>query len=215
MPLNDAVILTAGYDVFADMMRLTYPRMSAYARAYKTDLLWQHGYQHHEQFPQRQHGMWEKIYLMRQALMQGYKYIHWIDADACVWDFDTDLRDALKNTSGFVGACLHNAHGIPPHYNVGVVYLKNEPGALEFIDAWLAGYPGSEQWAEQAVFNDLVKKLPPGNFVPLDDRWNSTIDTNEVANPAVIGWHGIFPVLARFIRMKADLYQDYLKYRIL
>jgi hypothetical protein len=163
-------------------------------------------------------GGWSKIWLIREALMQGHEFVAWIDADAAIANMDCDLRDAL--TTGQIGAVFHNAPWfaepqwqIPPHYNVGVLYAK--PGALPFIEDWLSRYPAPGRWMEQGAFNEMVKEDKyQGMFERCADRWNATVNVNECANPCVIGWHGINPIARRTAAMVQALKEDHLKFTV-
>jgi hypothetical protein len=224
---NDAVLIQQVYSnaigfqgvpasVFSNMARLTFNRHSAYAMAHKMDYYNIMGNIHSELIPEA--GSWAKAALIRDALVNGYQYVFWIDADAGIVDMRTDLRDAVKDCEW--GACVHDPAksawlkkcGVEKHINVGVMYIKNTEGSKKFADMWLAKYPGIHRWAEQGAFNDMVKEYP-GYITAIDDKWNATIRVNEVENPVVYGWHGI-TYAERYAGMKEKFKFDFLEYPV-
>ena len=218
MNINDAILIQQAFasrstspvppGIFHDMMRLTYQRHAAYTRAWNMD------YWHllSEELPDCFPGGWGKISCLKMAAERHYQHIFWIDADAAVVDFDSDLRTALPDDL-MAGACLHDANGIVAHLNVGVMYYKNTPELLPFLTEWLATYPGDGRWMEQGSFNDIAKsgKYKIGG---IDDKWNATVNVNMVKKPVVIGWHGINPIAARLGMMKEKFYQDHIKFLV-
>lgn len=210
--MNNAVILqqcnTEG-DLSKQALRLIFPRHSTYVNAHRMDYIARMGDVAKDQL----RGAWHKIYMLRDALMQGYEYAFWIDNDAALWDFNTDLRTAFDGNTGSIGACVHDANGIPRHLNVGVLFVKNTPEALQFLNEWIAEYPGDVQWMEQGSFNKLAEKYPDIVF-QMDDKFNATVNVNMVPNPVIYGWHGVNPWENRLDMMKAALREDYINYRV-
>jgi hypothetical protein len=159
-------------------------------------------------------GGWSKIKMIVDALKK-YEYVFWIDTDAAIVKFDTDLRDAFQ---GNIGCCEHRAEvfpkelEIPTHYNVGVIFVKNDDGVKEFFESWWNSYPGDPRWAEQGAFNELVKDSPL--FFKLDDRYNATVNVNMCEDPVIVGWHGVSPLNKRFEMMKKQFISDHLKYKV-
>ena len=216
--LKDAVILQQAWQIgpFADMLRLTYQRHAAYAWAHQMEYWTIAGSLKPEMWP----GGWGKIWLMRLMLEQGYKHVFWIDTDAAIVDSECDLRDGLPEGK-LIGACEHWApdwfpkFDIPRHYNVGVLFLKNDPRTAEFLDDWIGRYPGHQRWLEQGAFNEMVAEDKYQDiFHPLDAKWNATINVNEVEKPCIKGWHGIMPEARRFGMMRELFKDDHLRFRV-
>jgi hypothetical protein len=197
------------------MQRLVFPRHSAYCAAWNIDY-WniQGG---HDYGMIGEAGAWAKVGLMLDAL-KDYENVIWIDTDAAIMDFNTDIREACKDIH--VGACVHDPAksdwlkqcNVPRHLNVGVIYARKTDKAKEFLEKWLASYPGVEKWGEQGSFNNLISEMP-GVVTELDDKWNATVNVNMVDKPVVMGWHGV-PINKRFLIMKDKLHQDWLNYRV-
>ena len=216
--LKDAVIVQQAWQIgpFADMLRLTYQRHATYAWAHQMEYWTIAGSLKPEMWP----GGWGKIWLMRLMLEQGYKHIFWIDTDAAIVDFECDLRDGLPEGK-LIGACEHWAPDwfpgldIPRHYNVGVLFLRNDPRTAEFLDDWIGRYPGHQRWLEQGAFNEMVAEDKYQDiFHPLDAKWNATINVNEVEKPCIKGWHGIMPEARRFGMMRELFKDDHLRFRV-
>jgi len=213
---KDAVILQQAWQIgpFADMLRLTYQRHAAYAWAHNMEYIAWAGCLKPELWP----GGWGKIWLMRLMLDLGYKHVFWIDTDAAIVDLDADLRDGLPDDK-LIGACEHDAAwfaqvGMSRHYNVGVLFLKNHPTTVEFLDAWIGRYPGHERWLEQGVFNEMVTGEYAGIFHPLDAKYNATFNVNEVAQPVIQAWHGVMPEARRLAMMRDLFKEDFMRYRV-
>lgn len=210
--MNNAIIITQSFSSaeFHDCMRLTYQRHATYARAHNMDYWHILG----DIEPDKLRGGWGKVKLIQQALAQGYDYVFWIDADAVIVDMDTDLRTAFTG-EGSIGCCVHDAHGIPRHLNVGVTFVHNTPLSKEFVDEWLNDYPGDLQWMEQGTFNKLYKVDKYAGLVfEMDNRFNSTKDVNEAKAPVIAGFHGMRPLVARLDGIRNICREDFLNFRV-
>lgn len=202
---------------FWDMLRLCYPRHSAYCRAHLMDYYCIMGDVHPEQWP----GGWNKIWLIIEALERGYPFVAYLDSDAVVWNMDCDIRNALPPDK-FIGACFHNPENseylrqlsIPPHYNVGVLYFRNSPDTLAFCREWAGMFPGDPRWMEQGAFNELVTGKYSHLFTRVDDTWNATVNVNDTPAPNVRAWHGIWPPMKRMAFMKDALREDFIRFRV-
>jgi len=225
--INDSCILQQVYsctfgslaiaaNCFNNMLRMTFMRHSAYAAAHNMDYYNIQG----DIFPDMlsEAGAWAKVGLVNDMLNKGYKYVFWIDADAAIMDFTTDLRDAVKDCD--IGACEHDPAKskyladlkIEKHINVGVMYFKNTTGTKKFVEKWLASYPGPVRWADQGAFNALLIELP-GVVKVIDDKWNATVNVSECEKPVVKAWHGI-PYINRYEMMKSEFQYDALNYPV-
>jgi hypothetical protein len=214
--LKDAVIIQQAWQIgpFADMLRLTYQRHAAYAWAHGMEYWAIAGSLKPEMWP----GGWGKIWLIRLMLEQGYRHIFWVDTDAAIVNGECDLRDALPEGK-LIGACEHWAdwfpqYDIPKHYNIGVCFFRNEPIVKEFLDEWLASYPGHQRWLEQGVFNEMVTGKYADIFHPMDAAWNATFNVNQVEKPNIMGWHGMMPEARRYAMMKEVFKNDHLIFKV-
>ena len=97
--------------------------------------------------PDGEWGHWICAELIREYLKLDYKYIIYLDADTIIADLSVDLRDACVPDK--IGAVWHDLHYLTPdlsHFNVGALYISNTPLIREFVDRWLAGYPGTREF---------------------------------------------------------------------
>jgi hypothetical protein len=131
-------------------------------------------------------GSYAKIELIKRAMLEGYEYVVWLDADTLILDTATDLRKAIERNK--IGVCWHRLPQLN-HWNVGALYIHNSAETFAFIDEWLSVYPPPKDgWNEQGVFNRMAIKR--NVVVTLSDKWNSTIMVNEVPDAVVLGFHG-------------------------
>ena len=130
-------------------------------------------------------GSWGKVKLIQDAMTEGYDFIFWLDADTLIADMSIDLRNAVEPFH--IGACWQRIPQLN-HWNVGALYIDNCPETREFIDKWLARYPGKPQWLEQGAFNEMA--MLDKTVVTISDRWNSTVDVSYVPDAVVLGFHG-------------------------
>jgi hypothetical protein len=200
--MKNAILIQQVYpnmpDSYLPMLELTRERNKAYC------IRWQMDYQCLEsassvQYADAKAGAWVKVELIKFALAKGYQYIIWLDADAMIKDLDTDLRDGCI---GGIGACWMRIPQLH-HWNVGVMYVTNTPPVKEFIDAWLANYPGEKQWMEQGVFNRLGMQSKVVQTI--SDRWNATINYTMCPDAVVLGFHGDGDSKQRYEHMKQTL----------
>ncbi|MFA5208295.1 MAG: putative nucleotide-diphospho-sugar transferase [Candidatus Paceibacterota bacterium] len=195
------------------MLRLTFQRHAAYAMSHKMDYQCYIGDYALDKGVLT--GAWHKIKMIIDALERGYEYVFWLDTDTAIVG-DEDLRNAF--TDKFIGCCEHKSDKfpkewqVPTHLNVGVVFVKNGKGVLDFMRKWWDSFPGDKRWMEQGSFNELVKESDL--IFKLDDRFNATVNVNEVEKPVILGWHGIQPASKRFSMMKATMYDDHIKYKV-
>lgn len=214
---NNAIILQQAYEpvinhVFTDMLRMTMGRHSAYALSHNMDYLAYFGdYTERDVYA----GAWSKVKMIMDSLSKGYKYVFWLDTDAAIVDFNADLRDAF---TGSIGCCEHKTDKfpkewqVPTHLNVGVMFVRNDEGVLDFMQKWWDTFPGDKRWMEQGSFNDLSKDNPL--IFKLDDKYNATVNVNMCENPVIVGWHGVMPLSKRIGMMKHEMYNDHIKYRV-
>jgi hypothetical protein len=144
---------------------------------------------------------WARVPLILDALGRGYQYIVAMDTDAYIHDLSADLREACPPV-GF-GACIHDANDVPRHYNIGVLYVTRSAQVREFCEHWLLLYPGYDNMEEQTIFNNLVSHRKYAGIVQqIDDKYNSTIGTNESPAPVVVAWHGVGTTAERLALMQ-------------
>lgn len=147
-------------------------------------------------------GGWDKVFLIQQALHDGYDLVIWLDADAVIWDLETDLC-TVPNPPDTIGVVqFKRCRFFDTHYNVGVLYVRNGPRAQEFVNTWLDGYPGGLRWREQKVFNDISNDT----IFQLPTTWNYTVLRHAgVEKPMIRGYHSIRGAEEKLRMMLKDL----------
>jgi len=146
-------------------------------------------------------GHWDAIWLLDRLLACAWvDRVFWLDADTLITG-DEDLRAAL---GGRLAMCRHP--GPPPHWNCGVLFLRNGPRMREWIhEIWRRG-PGEWPWYQQQIMNDLLAEERWNEMVErLDDRWNSTYRVTAVDEAVIRAWHGVLGPDAKLARMQAHL----------
>jgi hypothetical protein len=141
--------------------------------------------------PDGEFGHWICAELIREYLKLDYKYIIYLDADTIIADLTVDLRDACVPDK--IGAVWHDLHYLTPdlsHFNVGALYISNTPLIREFVERWLAGYPGTRDfpWLDQGVFGIVGAEM--GIINKLDNKWNAG-HVSPSDHPVVLGLHGL------------------------
>ena len=182
--MNNAILIQQAYTVggFDALLELTKTRNEVYCALHNFDFLCtvEDGDRPSSM------GAWQKVALIKDAMLKGYEYIIWLDADALIYDTAADLREACEIDK--IGACWHRIPQLH-HWNVGVLYIHNSPETRTFIDAWSNSYPPpNDGWYEQGVFNGMAKMT--NTVVTVSDKWNATINVNMVPDAVVIGYHG-------------------------
>jgi len=211
--MNDALIVQQcnSSGEFFDSMRLTYQRHATYAIAHQMDYWHIIG----DMLPDKLRGGWDKVNTLKHAIEVGYKMVFWIDADACIVNHDFDLREAFTGAAGDIGACIHDANGIPKHHNVGILFIRNTQLVHAFFHDWLESYPADVQWMEQGAFNSLMAGKYKGLLFTLDDKFNSTYRVNESKTPVISAWHGVRPLIERYNLMAKVCAEDYINFRVI
>ena len=155
--------------------------------------------------PDGEFGHWICAELIREYLKLDYKYIIYLDADTIIADLTVDLREACVPDK--IGAVWHDLHYLTPdlsHFNVGALYISNTPLIREFVDRWLAGYPGTRDfpWLDQGVFGNVGAEM--GIINKLDNAWNAG-HVSPSDHPVVLGLHGLRDRYATMKRLVKEL----------
>jgi hypothetical protein len=131
------------------------------------------------------HPVWERVYLIRDALRQGYERIVWIDADA-LW-----LHGTLDTQQQAAFGMVWHHNPMYDHYNAGVMHILNRDGLTSFVDDWENSRDDGHQWKEQHCLNLMLKDRP---FMAerLGYEWNSLDHDpdHRSDSPRIVAWHG-------------------------
>lgn len=99
---------------------------------------------------------WSKLLLIKKYLPK-YDYVVWIDADAIIMDLTQKLEDKIYLMDDKDLMVISDFYQI----NSGVIFVKNTPKALEFIDTWYnkEEYINVGDWDQAALINMYKNKL--------------------------------------------------------
>lgn len=130
---------------------------------------------------------WNPVFLWLMLLMQGdVAGVWWVDADALIVG-DEDMRYTVE--AGRVGMFWEERPS--PHWNIGVIFLRNSERVRAFLRAAIARGPGGPPWYCEQIMNDLLAEPEWADLVQgIDHRWNSIRGYTEVADPQIVAWHG-------------------------
>ena len=192
-PTNDTIVFQHIHSSSACFrwLSLTLPRTMLYCRDHQMDYqlvardfgeLSPHGVEA---------GHWSVPVLIKEFMGLEYRNIIYLDADTIIADMTADLRQAC--VSDKIGAVWHNLSMLTPdisHFNVGALYVSNTTLIQEFIDRWLAGYPGTQEfpWLDQGVFGRVGAEMSIIN--KLDNKFNAG-HVSPSDHPVVLGLHGL------------------------
>lgn len=150
--------------------------------------------------------MWDKVFLCHEAL-QTNEMVVWLDSDCLIVDMETHLEKAFDEFQN-IGCCRHNVAGWKEdwHFNCGAIYMRRSQLTLDYLSRVLdRGIVPHPHWRVQATMlqvNDDMKVIQQ-----IDDKWNSTVETNMSPNPVVESWHGhnasFQPILERLSSLSA------------
>jgi hypothetical protein len=144
--------------------------------------------------------MWDKVVLLTRELKYSDMMV-WMDTDSLIVDTATKLEEAFSDVN-HIGHCKHPEKWKSNfwHYNCGVGFYRNTPQVAEFLyRVWRRGIVPHKTWQVQATMLEINDEMGIMEFV--DNKWNSTIETNESPNPVIESWHGnnldFAPILKR------------------
>ncbi len=174
------VIATVAVGSHVEYLNLTIENLECYAE--------KHGYEIaicRENLDNKRHVTWTKTLFILQ-LMKTYDEIFWIDSDAIILDFTTDIRDGLLSKTDL--AWVYHHYENQSHPNAGVMYIKVNTNTLQFFQNVssqrdLDFHPWTEQAAMMRVLGQDSSVYPIGlgektfpitiNEQRISNEWNS------------------------------------------
>jgi hypothetical protein len=192
--VNNAIILQHSFANanYNDLARFSFPLHLKYCE--------QHGVDYRFEFRTfTPVGDWDSVYMIQNAIYD-YDYVAYIDTDAIIFNQQADIRDACIKPINVVH------YEIPfKHFNTGVMFFKGKCNETkDFIKDWLKGFPGTERWAEQGVFNDMYPRYTDVIHT-LGDEWNSSKMQDVAKDPVIVAFHGDNDAATRLHDMKIAL----------
>lgn len=195
-------IVQCACDRFLGLQKQVVPHHAAYAE--------RHGYLYSVTLGRVQtkfHPMWDRVPLIRAALAYSDLVIY-LDTDSLIVNPDVPLTEALREMDTPVGHVRHPEPwaDLGFHYNCGVGFYRNNPRTHTFLkEVWELG-PIEHRWKVQATM--LAVGCRTNIFSIIDDKWNSTVNTNVSKSPMVESWHGynrdLTPILTRLGEVNLD-----------
>ena len=180
---------------FVDLQKQTSPHHQEYCN--------NHGYNylvHYGRVQNRFGPMWDKVLLISDALKYS-EMVVWMDTDSLIVNQTMELEFAFQDVQ-HIGHCKHGEKWKDNfwHYNCGVGFYRKNDSVFEFLNrVWERGIVPHPTWQVQATMLEINDELRLMNR--LDDKWNSTIGTNESTDPVIQSWHGhnldFSPILQR------------------
>lgn len=188
---TQCVIQYASGKKYVEQLLLTIPYTIANCDKYSYDYLY---YTHKP----KGHPCWERVDLLIQACLTGYKQIFLLDTDT-YWLGNEPLHNAITTQSIF-SLTHHHACELQPvgHFNIGVMYVNNTPKTLSILNEWKQTSDDGHQWAEQYALNKIIytnQKVTEREYDTLRQighRWNAMPHIPEYwdNDPVVVAWHG-------------------------
>ncbi len=201
------VLLLTAYDAsLAPLARFTVPRMAQYADRNQCEL------RVVAEAECDRPGAWIKIPAIRQALDEDFDYVLWLDADTLFIRHDIDIRSAISPSAdlhmtwhGPDTADWQAPSGLAPHFNAGVMLIRNAAWSREFFKrTWEIGQIGDHGWRDQATilhqlgYDNLLGLGPENPSQPdrtrvtrLDAAWNSIPGIAIAPDPIINHYAGM------------------------
>lgn len=204
---NGVIIQFAEGDTHNAMLELVKPLHSTYAFGHDLDLRVLN-----DTAPMNAAFFFLRYQYLLDALREGYEYAFYLETDVLINNNDVDMRRMVKNKP--IGMAFGSVPGgEPEHFNTGVIAVKNDPQAIEWLQAVLDKTPPEMDeetgvWWErpncqQVIANDLLKLDTWANLVErLDNRWNYPVTLGEPQSAYIVAWHGVQGEANKLARMR-------------
>ncbi len=124
---------------------------------------------------------WSKIPLIKEAILEGFDTVFWLDCDAVIVNLSKDIASEVTGKPiNMVNQLLESDEACP---NTGVLVVKNTAATLELLDKIWTTYIYGSMW-EQSSFLRLIgyQIHSPYNLLEknkytdlvgwLDSKWN-------------------------------------------
>lgn len=119
--------------------------------------------------------VWYKMHLIQQALLQGYSWVVFLDADAAVTEICPPIESVERSAKS-----IYMARGYSGRYNSGVMIYKNNRTSMAFVTRVIASRgetlsaDDSVGWGENGHVIALARHHPA--VQELASRWNNNQD---------------------------------------
>lgn len=123
---------------------------------------------------------WLKIYLLREALKSHYNWVCFIDSDCEIRNHTPDFRIEMSKLSH--NASVYMAHGFSGRINSGVIFMKNTPKAMAYLNEVIKNKDNPVPDEDRAPFENghMIKygKNNPDVEIISNKYWNNNIEFN-------------------------------------
>ena len=198
--MSDTVIVQHCYSGsdYGRLLELTVPIHVAYCRKHNVDFHIVYGDPEENDVTTSGHSF--QTILIQRLLHTQYKYIAYLDADAVILDFSTDLRTAFTSGIGLVKYKIDSTQSL---FCTGVVYFTNTEAVKSFVDEWVIE-PVFPRWYELGSFHVIMDRHPD-IVIEIEKRWNMNFQ-DRCSNPVVFAMHhGFLTVDQRIEGIKKEL----------
>lgn len=121
---------------------------------------------------------WLKIFLLREALNMEYKWIAFIDADCEIREHAPDFRKYMAQLDP--NASIYIAHGFSGRINSGVIFMKNTPEAMAYLQKVIENKDNPVPEEDKAPFENghMIKYGKDNPSVKIIDNrlWNNNME---------------------------------------
>jgi len=202
--MNDAIILqtaaSCGGGVCNELLSMSIPSAQKYAEKHHCDYRVEFG----DIVPDITS---DKIPLcklhMIMDVLNKYRYIAYIDADAMIINDYEDFRTIFSENTFSVGFVEYTDPIL--HLNSGVMYLHVNTESKAFMKE-LIDRPWHTNWNEQGTVNDMAKEVSWKHIIgAIDPIWNDWVGNPKSKNPIVRGFHGSQAVDIKFKMMISEM----------
>lgn len=162
------ILIQCGYGVCVPLLDEFQHRHTIYCKKHDIDYLCLRG------CATRERGLFADRYLLMLSILDHYDLIVYMDTDAIICDFDTDLRDVpIGNAWGGITRWEENGNIL-----AGVQYWKGKQPHLRELFTVLFDVPGSldEEWFNAGP---AFKMIAGGDLTVLPYRWHSNVIHNH------------------------------------
>jgi hypothetical protein len=126
---------------------------------------------------------WLKLYLLREALKLGFKWIAFIDADCQIREKCPDFRKFMIGTNPM--ASMFMAHGFSGRINSGVIFFRNKPEARNFLNQVIKHRYDNIPEENQALYENghiihFGKNNPDIQIID-NTLWNNNYEINNTS----------------------------------
>lgn len=208
------MICTAATGQHVELLEITLPVLTAYARRHRFDLV---DVRHDTAFGRP--ASWGKIPIIR-GLLEAYELVVWVDADAIIVDLERDITEELRPAKDLY--LVEHRNETDAAANAGVLMLRSGAWSRALLAAmWGSVERIDHHWWENAALLDLlgysIDSHPWGivRSTPwlertrfIDVAWNTMPSQPWFAGPrAVVKHYGGWPHERRRSEMLRDLGQ--------